>query len=69
MLQYFWPLSVDKPIGHLRKPTSDWRLLSIHSSDETILAPPTLVTRCYVPHFDHYGDISIEILQIKNGLK
>ena len=35
-----------------------------YSSDETRLAPPTLVTRCYVPHFHHYGDISIEILQI-----
>ena len=25
----------------------------------------TLVTRCYVPHFHHYGDISIEIFKIK----
>ena len=25
-----------------------------------------MVTRCYVPHFHHYGDISIEILQIKS---
>ena len=37
----------------------------IHSSDETRLAPPTLVTRCYVPHFLRYDDISMEILQIK----
>ena len=40
-----------------------------YSSDETRLAPPTLVTRCYVPHFHHYGDISIEIHQIKNVMK
>ena len=37
----------------------------IHSSDEARSAPATLVTRCYVPHFHHYGDISIEILQLK----
>ena len=37
----------------------------ILSSDESRWAPPTLVTRCYVPHFYYYCDISIEILQIK----
>ena len=34
-----------------------------------LASPPTLVTRCYVPHFHHYGDISIEILQLKKVMK
>ena len=38
---------------------NDWM---IHSSDKTRLAPPTLVTRCYVPH---YGDISIKFPRYK----
>ena len=37
-------------------------LRQIHSSDKASLI---LVTRCYVLHFHHYGNISIEILQIK----
>ena len=43
-----------------------FKMLLIHSSDETHKAPPTLVTRCYVPHFHHYGYIGIEFLQIKS---
>ena len=35
------------------------------SSEENCEAPPTFVTPNHVPHFHHYGDISIEILRIK----
>ena len=35
----------------------------LYTSDTTCYAPPTMVTRCHVPHFHHYGDISIEMLR------
>ena len=38
-------------------------LQAIHGK---LVKPRPPVTRCYVPHFHHYGDISIEFSRLKS---